>query len=451
MGFVRHLGLMAISQVPTCTLLAMKSHYSPFQAFLKLSHEELDPYHRVLGPIIIIFSTGHGCLFILFFITHHVTAQPGKGYVVIVGIGAVYALWTLGIFSFQRLRRSSYRLFLAAHHAMFWVALALLVVHVAATRGFVLEAVAIYVLNQLLRRGETNVVEAELEWSKESEVLKVEMTLQHDVEDFPPGSSAYISKWEHPRIQSLFSGYFGNPFTVKYDNATRKLTAYMRKRGKRTTGLSSLPSRTVIAVEGPYGSASLYEPSLSAYLLGQTDRILLVAGGIGATFVFSIAHGILERLRDTPMAQTQKLLRVIWVARDKKATAWTDALLAKRGKESRGACLADVVELYHSRPGWNDASPDLSDLVEGDDENVPLKSITSEASGTGNTGVEKARLGRPEINDIVNEFITGGVVKRAVAVAVCGPASLRRSVRREVHAHIKSGTKVWWHEEQFGQ
>ena len=449
--FVGHLGLMAVSQIPTCTILAMKSHYSPFQAFLGLSHEDLDPYHRILGRIIILLATAHGAGFILFFFMNHITAEPGKGYVVVVGIGAVYALWTLGIFSLQRLRRSSYKLFLAAHHAMFWVALVLLAIHVAITRGFVMEAVAIYVLNQLLRRGETKVVEAEVEWHSDSKVVKVEMTLQHDVEEFPPGSSAWISKWEHPKVQSLFSGYFGNPFTVDYDSKARKLTAYMRKRGKRTTGLSSLPSRTVVAVEGPYGSASLYEPSLSAYLLGRSDRVLLVAGGIGATFVFSVAHGLLKRLQDKSVEQTKKLLRVIWVAHNKKEMSWAESLFTRHGKEHAGACLADVVEVYYSRPGWNDTNPDLSDLVEEDDENVPLKSVTSDALNTDTQEVEKARMGRPDIEGVVSEFITGDVVRNAVAVAACGPPSLRRSVKREVHSHLKRGTKVLWHEEHFGE
>ena len=439
---------MAVSQMPTCTLLAMKSHYSPFQAFLRLSHEELEPYHKILGRLIIVLATAHGSLYIAFFLMNHIAAQPGKGYVVVVGIGAVYSLWTLGIFSLQRLRKSSYKLFLATHHLMFWIALALLTVHVATTRGFVLESVAIYVLNQLLRRGETKVVGADLEWHSESQVTKLEMTLQDDVEDFPPGSSAFISKWDHPKIQSVFSGYFGNPFTVDYDNRTRKLTAYLRKRGKRTTGLSSLPSRTVIAVEGPYGSASLYEPSLSAYLISQTDRTLLIAGGIGATFIFSVAHGLLARLQDKPVVQTKKLLRVIWVAHGKKEMSWANSLLARRSKESTGACLGDVVELYHSRPGWNDTNPDLSDLVEEDDENVPLKSMADSRS---TQEVRKARVGRPDVKNVVNDFLTGDAITRAAAVAVCGPPSLRRDVKKEVGAHIKRGTKIWWHEEQFGQ
>ncbi len=65
------------------------------------------------------------------------------------------------------------------------------------------------------------------------------------------------------------------------------LTAYLKSRGKRTKAMAELPNQTLVCVEGPYGKACTYEDSLPGYLVGNMDRVLLVAGGVGATFVFS--------------------------------------------------------------------------------------------------------------------------------------------------------------------
>ncbi|KAH8585679.1 hypothetical protein B0O99DRAFT_530256 [Bisporella sp. PMI_857] len=452
---VRHLGVMAVSQLPTCTLLALKSHWSPFQAFLKLSHEELDPYHRALGRIIIILSTLHGVLYIQFFLAHHVIPEAGKAYVVVVGLSAVCALWVLGICSISKVRKRSYRVFYGFHHAMFIAIMLCLFIHVAVARPFVLESVLIYLMNQLLRSTNTKSLAAELNFNNDSNVLKISIAIPSDSRDYPAGSSVNISTGSRHWLQKFCSGYFSNPFTITYERSTGMFTIYLKTRGKRTKALATLPKQTIMSVEGPYGKASTYEASLPGYLIGHADRVLLVAGGVGATFVFSVAHGLLERIQEKQIKNLRKFLTVVWVVRNEDDIARADSILQRGNKDSDTAVLADVTTLYFSQPSWNDVNPDaepeLFDLVEDPNEDQPLRPLVKSESDADHTGVEKPQFGRPSFKEIVEDFLGDMAAEKTAAVAVCGPLSLRKDLRRAVGCHVQKGAKVWWHEEKFGQ
>lgn len=444
-----------MSQLPTCTLLAMKSSWSPFQAFLKLSHEELDPYHRILGRIVIILATLHGALYLQFFVAHHIIPEPSKAYVVLVGLTAVCALWILGIFTLATIRRKNYRLFYGFHHAMFIVIMFCLFIHVAVARPFVLESLFIYVLNQVLRSTNTTLLPAELSMNTDSNVLSISIALPSDSKQYPAGSSVQLSTKSRRWAQKLCSGFVSNPFTTTFERENGILAAHLKTRGKRTHTLAKLPTQTVVSIEGPYGRAARFESSIPEYLISNTDRVLLVAGGVGATFTFSIAQALLDRIQYNRLENVRKFLKVVWVVRNKDDIAWANSLLQKGSKESGKAVLANVTTLYFSQPSWRDANPedepDLSDLVEDGHEDQPLSSSEKIVPSSEYSGVGKPQFGRPPLKEIVEDFLGDMTIERTAAVAVCGPGSLGRDLRQAVGYHVRKGTKIWWHEEKFGQ
>ena len=67
MHLTKRLGHVAVSQLLFQYLLPIKATWSPIQLATGLSHETLNPYHRLCGRIIHIFLTAHMLLYLNFF------------------------------------------------------------------------------------------------------------------------------------------------------------------------------------------------------------------------------------------------------------------------------------------------------------------------------------------------------------------------------------------------
>jgi len=59
------------------------------------------------------------------------------------------------------------------------------------------------------------------------------------------------------------------------------------------------------------------------------------------------------------------------------------------------------------------------------------------------------KIGRPDLRAVVDEVFASGVSDR-VAVLVCGPGGMGKSLRREVGRWVGEGREVFWHNEEFG-
>jgi len=57
--------------------------------------------------------------------------------------------------------------------------------------------------------------------------------------------------------------------------------------------------------------------------------------------------------------------------------------------------------------------------------------------------------GRPDLRMIVDEMFKGAEVGK-IAVLVCGPVGMGRSLRKEVGRWVEQGREVFWHKEEFG-
>lgn len=194
-----------------------------------------------------------------------------------------------------------------------------------------------------------------------------------------------------------------------------------------------------LLIEGPYGAA----PNLLD-LVESYDRILLVAGGVGATFTVPIYRALLQRVREG-IAEESKI-RFVWSVRKAGDAAWGIQYLQKDG----GPLLAPGFEVYisESRDHISHSPGAAEESIELEERNQLLREDDMEDQ----TLVEasaKANRGRPNLKEIVDD-VFGRDESEKVGVLVCGPTGMGRALRREVGRWVTKGREVFWHNEEFG-
>ena len=115
MHLTKRFGIVAASQLPLHYLLAMKSAYSPVQMLTKMSHEQLNSAHQVLGRIIQILLSLHAMFYLNFFIQINVLAKRAKDRDVILGLVCISIITLTATTALASLRRWNYRVFYVVH------------------------------------------------------------------------------------------------------------------------------------------------------------------------------------------------------------------------------------------------------------------------------------------------------------------------------------------------
>jgi NAD(P)H-flavin reductase len=174
--------------------------------------------------------------------------------------------------------------------------------------------------------------------------------------------------------------------------------------------LAILPQPKVIKIEGPYRSSRRFPNFVEEY-----DRILLVAGGIGATFILPIYRVLRQQLEGE--AKSSNRLTFHWSMRSAAEALWAidDPQKAASLEEDNN------VRMYITRSNADDEEP--------------IKA---------NGGRE-----RPDLEKIVDEVFKAGKEDK-VAVLVCGPLDIAVELRVHVGRWVHRGREVWWHNERFG-
>ena len=171
----------------------------------------------------------------------------------------------------------------------------------------------------------------------------------------------------------------------------------------------------MITLEGPYGSARHF-PQFSE---ANFDHILLIAGGVGATFILPI----FRQLKEEKHTETT----MVWLVRRRAETVGYSGGLV--GPEGDVTASAEGLRVFETRaPG------------------PAAESGTQPAEGA----TEGARRRRPNLGRIVDDAFEGSPGPR-VAVLVCGRPEMSRQVRQHVAAWVRKGWQVWWHEENFAR
>ena len=202
--------------------------------------------------------------------------------------------------------------------------------------------------------------------------------------------------------------------------------------------------------------------------------MVLVAGGVGATFTIPIYQSLMHT------AARDGRVRFVWAVRGRGDAVWGLRALREESKGERvrgfelfvtGRGLGEVdkrvgaigeggaegerergegIELLERRRGLS--GEDGGEEEEDEEEEEEEEGEGGEEGRDGDededgSGFETKR-GRPDLRRIVDEVFADTGVAR-VAVLVCGPAGMGEAVRKEVGRWVGRGVYVWWHCEEF--
>ncbi|KAJ4304707.1 hypothetical protein N0V90_000234 [Kalmusia sp. IMI 367209] len=468
----KRLGAIGASQLPLHYFLAWRTPYSPLQLLTRLSHEQLKSPHQVLGRIVYLLFSLHAIFYLNFFIRSNLLAKRIREKDVIFGVISIALFTAISTTALAQLRRWNYRVFYITHVAIANVLVVPLYLHVHHIRPYVWEVVFINALHLIFRfvsqRTYTGTVT--LLPGTNLIAIRIPLTTLSSTLSWQPGQHVYLSLPTGKAYSTSLSDQHilrnkTNPFTVAsipvkdkelllvartLTGNTKTLSELARSLTKEGGEAPSIP----LALEGPYG-ASAHLPDFSAY-----DKILLVAGGVGATFILPIYRSIIE-FRDKEHAGLPQV-RFVWAVQRLADTQWAfpatkttsapdeddadlESLTGGDGDDEHAPSTPTAIEVYVTRG----ATSSLPIGENGEEielaENDQLLSMEEEMKKPREGMVLKT--GRPRIHAIVDEVFSKGT---QVAVVSCGPARLTRKLSESVEQWVRQGVEVYWHEETFG-
>ncbi|KAK3941353.1 ferric reductase NAD binding domain-containing protein [Diplogelasinospora grovesii] len=491
----KRFGIIAASQYPIQYLLALKS-LNPFAYAFRSSHEQVNRWHRVLGRVIYFLLCLHVIFYLNYFVQGGILKQRLLAPVVAFGVVAFLGLNLLSAIALRTIRRFSYRLFFITHLIVALAMPPLLLLHAKPAKVFMIEAIVVFIADLVSRKLDTVTAHATLEHIPGTTLVKMTASVPYTkVNRFRehPGSHIYLSFPAAARLHSdptsisyLLFEFLFNPFTVAaVDEETGDLTLVARhlggpmtaalarfagvgkpgptRRPSNANGTTSNEDKVPLYIEGPYGCVRHF-PTFSS---GDFDRILLVAGGIGATFTVPLYRSMLQ---ENPNAKVE----MVWAVRGAGDATWAVAA----NDPAKGLMNDDNVHIFltgdilSADPSGisGSAKPNASSSSRNhrrvDSNGEGSSSITGGANnGNGDSGeVEMSAMyrdrrrnkytsqhnrKRPDLKRIVDDVFRHGQEER-VAVMVCGPEEMARELRYHVGVWVMKGRTVWFHNESFG-
>lgn len=403
---------------------------------LRSSHEEINRFHRALGRIIYLLLSVHAILYLNFFIQKGILiSKLTSSRAVQTGIIGILCFTFLGATALKFVRTYSYRIFFITHLIVALVIPPLIWFHAGPAKVFVVEALVVFLVDIVSRKLDTITSEATFEPIPASSLVKVTTSVPFQkIQRFrkAPGSHIYlqipgISRLSQDPVSKdyLVHEFLFNPFTVaSVDDENGEISLVARHQsGPTTSTLKQLAaeantdgSRHVsLAIEGPYGAVSYY-PELTS---GEYDRVLLVSGGVGATFTVPLYQALTH---GSPTVKVQ----LVWAVANPSDAVWA--------KDKNGILLSEDegVQLFVTGTKGaldpQDASVEMSTISEGRE--------------------PKYARTRPDLRKIVDDVFKAGQEER-VAVLFCGPTKMGQDLRRYVGVWVKKGRVVFWHSESF--
>lgn len=443
----KRFGIIAASQLPIHYLLAAKS-WSPVQWLTRMSHEELNPYHRLLGRIIVLFMAIHAGLYLNFYVQKDLLSKRIRDWDVILGLLAVSSALVLSTTALAQIRSYNYRLFFYVHVMMSASLLPILFLHVKHLRWYIVEAAAVYALLVLQRNISQSSTHASVALLPETDLvsISVPMDKKFNSQTYRPGQHVYLALPSLPQKLRL------NPFTIANLPAREhEIQLVARVLSGTTALLSDFAARsqpTKLLIEGPYGAAEFF-PNFAKF-----QRILFVAGGVGATFIMPIYRNLLQQSKqngDSPR------LRFVWAVSSLADASWGIRTLKQEHKS-----LPDSFQLYLTRNQSMEISTKRSatrpavindtgedDEIELGERSELLRGDSMDDAPSESNKIQDVKQSRPHLPSIVDEVFSHNSAEK-VAVLVCGPSGMGKSLRKEVGRWVYRGRDVFWHNEDFG-
>lgn len=443
----KRFGIVAASQLPLHYLLAAKS-WSPIQYLTRMSHEELNPYHRLLGRILIAFFSVHATMYLNFYVQMNLLLKRVQDRDVILGLMAISTFMLIATTALAKIRTWNYRLFFYLHVVFSAAILPILFFHVSHLRLYIIESAAIYLIIILQRNVSQTTAEAHIELVSSTNLLAISIPLTETLSSkkYAQGQHIYLGFPSLPQKLRI------NPFSIANRDPCddKKIHLVARTLSGTTAMLADYAAKqniTNLTLEGPYGAAK-YFPDLATY-----DYVLFVAGGVGATFTLPLYLDLLHR--DSGGEQIPSI-NFVWSVRQVSDAQWG----LKQVLEACGI-LPESFNVYTTqsdvdgresepltRRTENEPKAEVRDSIELQ-ERDPLLNDSSSPEDAISRAANTVQNGRPNFRAIVDEVFSHNDIEK-VAILVCGPRGMGSSVRREVSRWVWKGRDVFWHGEEFG-
>ncbi|PSK60146.1 Ferric reductase transmembrane component 1 [Elsinoe australis] len=462
----KRLGLVAASQLPLHYLLAWKSPLNPISLLTGYSWEALNAAHQALGRIITFLFAWHAALYLNFFVQAGVLGKRIRDWDVILGLVAVVLYAGMGGMALGVVRRCSYRAFVLVHVVVAVVVLPVMWGHVSHLRVYVVEAVGFWVVGTALRGLGTRTVEARVRRRGEGLVEVVVEGRQLSgggwgpwSRGWVPGQHVYLAVEGMGRLPTAMGR---NPYSIASLQGDGKLSCMVRVMGGNTKLLvGKEDEKRLIRLEGPYGRTDHLERLL------ECDRVLLIAGGVGATFIMPLLRGLNTTRADSVGGPK---VEAVWAVKHVDEVQWPLEGLAAEEQDALQKVL--TVNLTREAPdgntGSNAGKPNgisngSGPSIEGDeaDEEEPARDEGVEMQSLLKGDAESNRLehdlssefsvqeGRPNVRKLVDQVFSHSSTER-IAVYICGPKSMGDKVRTEVGSYVARGRDVVFWNEEFG-
>ncbi|KAG8630498.1 hypothetical protein KVT40_002117 [Elsinoe batatas] len=443
----KRLGIVAASQLPWQYLLAWKSRFNPLALATGGDWTGLNSVHQALGRVVMVGLGAHAGLYLNFLVQVGVLGKRVRDRDVMMGLVGVGLFGVMGGGAVGWVRERSYRAFVVAHVVTGAAVLPVMWAHVSHVRVFIAEAAVVWVVGVWLRAWETREVGA-LVRGKGEGLVEISVA-RGGWKGWRPGQHLYLSLGKGG---SLPTAAGRNPFSIaslERDGRVRCVVRVMDGHTKNLVkGKAKREERRTVKVEGPYGRGDHLERLL------ECDRVLMIAGGVGMTF-------ILPLLRELISGQHQRRTKVeaIWAVKSMDEVDWIFDDLEDSGKDALKAHLTIFVTGLGSSPAHNaptstittqdGASAQEDDTVDQDGAGVEMESLLANKSTDQVKGTPTPRSGRPNLRRLIDQTFAQSATEKT-GIYVCGPAGMGTKVRTDVSAHAARGRDVLFWSEEFG-
>jgi NAD(P)H-flavin reductase len=416
-------------------------------------------------------------------------AKRIKDWDVIWGITTLILFAAISTTALAFIRRWNYRVFYISHIAIANFIIIPMYLHVSHIRIYVYQIIVVECLHLVLRAVRMKMYQGTIRLLPGTNLIQIRIPLpdNHKALEWHPGQHVYLTRpWGSSKAPSYYQQWLlankSNPFTIAslpsvdrelllvartLNGNTKHLAHLAQELSKGGSGLPMLPTATgdvpilPIALEGPYGASNRL-PDLTEF-----DKVLLVAGGVGATFAMPIYRAIAE-YHDTTPGATQ--VRFIWAVQKLTDTQWafpdtpgeTEPARDEQREEAVSSGLlnkACTVEVYVTRPsgGSGYAAPASTSSIfavdDDEEEGEQFEMQENEQLLSMEEQMERPRKGmtvksgRPKMSEVVDEVFNRGM---RTAVLCCGPKRLTEDLKRSVEEYVRKGHDVYWYDETFG-
>ncbi|KAI1088488.1 ferric reductase NAD binding domain-containing protein [Rostrohypoxylon terebratum] len=463
-------GWMATGNMVFVVFLALKN--TPLAFLTAYSYERLNVLHRIAGYTTMLYVILHASIYASYFISVG-RIETLREDVVTAGIIAGFTMFG-AVAAGMILRRFNYELFYIVHVILFLAIVVTLGLHRPDLKGertlyATIILAAVWFADRLIRFSRL----AYNSINNEANVYALpdggtRIVLKKPISRARPSKHCYV--WL-PKIRAFET----HPFTIvatepfelvinSYSGFTRDLHHY---------AMENPGASLKVSVEGPYGTVP--DPL-------DFDRVVLVAGGSGATFTFGIAADMLSRMSENSKQQ----IDFIWAVKGHDNLTWFTQHLHNLLNHVHAPKIALKVHVTRLEPksirnssiehrSSDSSSTNLgpSALEKGNTDYITSSGPASSAAtryesdreekdATRQTDISSAsssvtnlnlpiRPGRPDTEAEIKAAVRSVTKNQRVLIASCGPDSLTNVVRNVAASCISvDGPAVEVHCEQFG-